>query len=119
MTRVAGFGARAGVSLDSLRAALAATGASGITGLATIPSRAEALRPLAEALGLPLHVVAVAGVATPSQSARVQAAFQTGSVAEAAALTAAGMGGRLVVLRVTSPDGMATCAVAIGKGDGP
>ncbi len=119
MRRVAGFGARAGASLDSLRAALDATGTSGITGLATVASRADALRPLAKALGLPLQVVAVEGVATPSQSPRVQAAFQTGSVAEAAALTAAGPGAQLVVLRVTSPDGMATCAVAIGKGDDP
>lgn len=119
MTRIAGFGARAGASSDSLRAALAATGASGITALATVHSRADLLRPLAAELGLPLQVVAVAGVATPTQSARVRSAFQTGSVAEAAALTAAGLGARLVALRVASPDGMATCAVAIGKGDDP
>ena len=77
---------------------------------------ADVLRPFAQALGLPLHLVPVQGVATPTQSGRVQLQFQTGSVAEAAALTAAGRGARLVVLRVTSPDGMATCAVAEGEG---
>lgn len=119
MIRVAGFGARAGASLDSLRAAYGATGASGITALATIQARADLVRPLAAELGLPLQVVAVAGVATPTRSARVQASFQTGSVAEAAALIAAGPGAQLAVLRVSAPDGMATCAVAIGKGDDP
>ncbi len=116
MIRIAGFGARPGASPDSLRAALDLAGARGITAFATIAPRADVLRPFAQALGLPLHLVPVQGVATPTQSGRVQLQFQTGSVAEAAALTAAGRGARLVVLRVTSPDGMATCAVAEGEG---
>lgn len=114
--RVAGFGLRPGAGRQSLLAALRlAAGEDPPDALATIPERAGALRPLAQELGLPLHLVAVAGVQTPTRSARVLASHGTGSVAEAAALVAAGPGARLVVGRVTSPDGMVTCAVAEGE----
>lgn len=114
--RVAGFGLRPGAGRQSLLAALAlAVGDAPPNALATIPEREGALGPLAQDMGLPLHLVAVAGVATPTRSARVLASHGTGSVAEAAALVAAGPGARLVVGRVVSPDGMATCAVAEGE----
>jgi cobalt-precorrin 5A hydrolase len=113
--QIAGFGMRAGTGPASLRDALARTGLK-VHALATIAERADLLRPLALAMGLPLRIVAVAGVATPTQSPRVQARFETGSVAEASALAAVGTGARLVGLRVTSDDGMATCAVARGDG---
>lgn len=114
--RIAGFGARPGAGLESLRAAydLAAQGRAA-DALATIPERAESLRALAAVLDLPLHLVQVAGVKTPSHSARVMARFGTGSVAEAAALVAAGPGARIIVRRTAAPDGMATCAVATGE----
>jgi cobalt-precorrin 5A hydrolase len=57
----------------------------------------------------------VAGVVTPSQSARVQALFGTGSLAEAAALVAAGPNARLLAAKTTSPCGRATCAIAISE----
>lgn len=116
MIRVAGFGMRAGAGPDSLRAALTMAGDGNLTALATIAERAAGLQPLADALALPLRIVPVQGVVTPTQSTRVQARFGTGSVAEAAALAGAGKGARLVVLRVSSGDGMATCAVAEGEG---
>ena len=115
-SRVAGIGMRSGAGLESLRAALELASGGAITALATIEARANALRPLAAELGLPMRVVPVAGVVTPTQSSRVQARFGTGSVAEAAALVAAGPGAMLLVKRVKSTDGMVTCAVAEGDG---
>ena len=90
-SRVAGIGMRSGAGLESLRAALELASGGAITALATIEARADALRPLAAELGLPMRVVPVAGVVTPTQSSRVQARFGTGSVAEAAAVLAAGV----------------------------
>ena len=52
--------------------------------------RLSEIRPLADALSLPLHLVQVAGIATPTQSARILALHATGSVAEAAAIAAGG-----------------------------
>ena len=103
--RIAGIGCRPGTPLPALLAALEAAG--GADALATIPERAPELRPLADARGLPLHLVAVAGVTTPTQSPRILAAFGTGSVAEAAALAA---GGRLTHPRRTF--GPVTIAIA-------
>jgi cobalt-precorrin 5A hydrolase len=119
MSRVAGFGFRGGASTASLLAALRLVEAQGgpATALATLPARAvaPALLRLAEARGLPLRAVEVAGIATPTRSARVEALHGTGSVAEAAALAGAGPGATLTVGRITAPDGMATCAMAAGK----
>lgn len=103
--RIAGIGCRLGTPLPALLAALEAAG--GADALATIPERAPELRPLADARGLPLHLVTVAGIATPTQSARILAAFGTGSVAEAAAIAA---GGRLIHPRRTF--GPVTIAIA-------
>ncbi|QBX33431.1 cobalamin biosynthesis protein [Paracoccus liaowanqingii] len=93
--RIAGIGCRPGTSMDLLATALQAAG--GAQALATIPERAPEIRPLAAALDLPLHLVAVAGIDTPTQSPRILARFRTGSVAEAAALAASRTrGGRLI-----------------------
>ena len=117
--RVAGIGFRKGASLDSLRAALAAVEALGgrAEALASLPEKAAdpALQALAAERGLPLIPVAVQGIATPTQSPRIQAMHGTGSVAEAAALAAAGPGAKITVARISAPDGRATCAMAATK----
>ena len=114
--RVAGLGFRAGATVESLRAVLEAVEARGgvADALATLPGRAgdPSLRALAVARGLAIHAVAVDGVVTPTQSARIMALHGTGSVAEAAALAGAGAGARLTVERINAADGMATCAMA-------
>jgi len=114
--RIAGMGFRKDAPLASLRAVLAAVEQAGGTAmaLATVPGKADApaLRVLAAERGLSVLAVAVAGVDTPGQSARVRALHGTGSLAEAAALVAAGPGATLTVARMTAPDGMATCAMA-------
>jgi cobalt-precorrin 5A hydrolase len=124
--RVAGLGFRAAATqadlAQAVQAALAATGGARLDALATIPRKASApaLRALAAAMGLPVHAVEVAGQDTPTRSARLLAGFATGSVAEAAALAAVGLGARLIVPRVMAANGMATAAIAetssLGKG---
>ena len=69
------------------------------------------------ALALPLIAVtpdALRAMETPTRSAVSLAARDTGSVAEAAALAAAGEGAWLIASRRISPDRMATCAIAQG-----
>jgi cobalt-precorrin 5A hydrolase len=113
---VAGFGFRSGVTLAALQEALVlAGGADGVTHLATLADKAEGLAPLGLALGLPVLAVAdgvLLGQATLTRSGRVQALKGVGSVAEAAALAAAGPGARLRGPRVVSADGTATAAIA-------
>jgi cobalt-precorrin 5A hydrolase len=115
---VAGFGFRSGVTLAALQDALARAGGSdGVTHLATLAGKAVTLHPLARHLGLPVVEVdeeTLQGHATLTQSARVEGLFGTGSVAEAAALAAAGPGARLRGPRAVSADGMATAAIAEG-----
>lgn len=114
--RVAGFGFRAGASLACLRGVLEAVEARGgpAAALAAPPHKARdaALRALAAERGLPLRAMPVAGIETPTHSTRIAAEFGTGSVAEAAALAAAGPGARITVARIVAPDAMATCAMA-------
>ena len=121
--KVAGFGFRDGAPLGSLRMALGLVEQAGgpATALATATSKAgaAALNDLAIERGLVVLAVPVVGVATPTQSPRVQAMFGTGSVAEAAALAGAGDGATIIVGRVTSPDGLATCAMALSCGARP
>ena len=110
---VAGFGSRSGATAASLRSALllAQAGAPPVTHVATLADKA----PLLKALGLPiLAVETLDEIATPTRSAASLAARGTGSVAEAAALAAAGPGARLLVSRQISPDRKATCAIAEG-----
>lgn len=114
--RVAGIGFRHGAPLESLRGVLKAAEALGgpAEALASLPEKAAdaRLQSLAAERGLPLYPVAVAGLTTPTQSPRVHALHATGSVAEAAALAAAGPGAKITVARITASDGMATCAMA-------
>lgn len=118
--RVAGMGFRAGATLAQLRRTLELAEARGgpVDALATLPARAAsaALRQLARSRGLTIHAVSVAGVDTPSRSPRIMALHGTGSVAEAAALVAAGPGATLTLPRLRSPDGMVTCAIAETEG---
>ena len=117
---VAGFGFRSGVTLAALQDALAQAGGSqGVTHLATLAAKADGLGPLARALALPviaLEPEALRGVGTLTLSDRVEEMFGTGSVAEAAALVAAGLGARLRGARAVSADGTATAAIAEGAG---
>lgn len=110
--RVAGFGCRPGAPIEALRDALTRTGIQDLAALATIPMRETELTALARALDLPLHLSEVAGITTPMRSERIQAMHGTGSVAEAAALSACGPGARIIVTRVTSTCGRATAAIA-------
>ena len=114
--RVAGFGCRAGVTREALAALLgiAEAEAGAVAALACPPHRADepGLRALASARRLPLNAVPVAGVETPTRSARIAECYGTGSVAEAAALVAAGPGARITRTRIVASDGMATCAIA-------
>ncbi len=114
---VAGFGFSSRADLDSLRSALAATGAARPALLATAGGKDThpALAALAAELGLPVRGVDVAGVATETRAPRSLDAHGTGSVAEAAALVAAGPGARLIAARQVSGDRLATCALAIGE----
>ena len=114
---VAGFGFRSDTGLSSLRAvlALAQQGHGAATALAAPQDKAPALTALAEALGLPVIAIppqALAAAPTLTRSAASLAARGTGSVAEAAALAAAGLGARLLGPRHVSLDRRATCALA-------
>jgi cobalt-precorrin 5A hydrolase len=115
---VAGFGFRSETTLAALQDALSrAGGPEGITHLATLAAKAPGLAPLGNLLGLPVIALppeALIDQPTLTRSARVQALHGTGSVAEAAALGAAGPGARLRGPRVASSDGTATAAIAEG-----
>ena len=117
---VAGFGFRSGVTLAALQdALLRAGGPEGLTHLATLAAKSKGLEPLATELGLPLLELepkVLQGQVTLTQSGRVDALFGTGSVAEAAALAAAGRGSVLRGPRAVSADGTATAAIAEGAG---
>lgn len=119
--RVAGIGLRRDAGAPALLAALeAAGGLAGLDALATIEEKAPALSALAAGLGLPVRAVpaeALRGQETATRSPRILARHGTGSLAEAAALFAAGPRARLLAPRAVSSDGMATAAIA--EGDGP
>lgn len=112
--RVAGLGFRRGASAESLKAALALVGEAQALATAEDKVAEPGFARLARELGLPVHAVsrAALGAQGVEGSARVMAEFGTGSVAEAAALAAAGPGARLVIGRRTGPDGMAVAAIA-------
>jgi cobalt-precorrin 5A hydrolase len=117
---VAGFGFRAAATLESLLDALNRTGTPRPPGLlATAEDKAPALAGLAARLNLPLLSIpkaALAAAETATRSATVAALRGTGSVAEAAALVAAGPGASLLGPRAVSADRMATCALAARTG---
>lgn len=116
---VAALGFRTAAPVASLRAALeAAETAAGVraNGLATAAAKAQALALTALALerGLPVLAITDLPADTPTQSPAALATYGTGSVAEAAALAAAGPAARLLTTRIVSTDGMATAAIATG-----
>lgn len=120
--KVAGLGFKRDVTLASLREALLAAGGSeGLAAVATVSDKADAevLKQLARECGVPIKAIAaemLAGIDTPTQSNLIAKKFGTGSVAEAAALAAAGPGARLIATRVVSQDRTATAAIAEGDG---
>lgn len=120
--KVAGLGFRKEVTLASLREALlAAGGPEGLAAIATVSDKADAepLLQLARECGVPVKAVpadVLASVDTLTQSKFVTEKFGTGSVAEAAALAAAGPRARLIATRVVSQDRTATAAIAEGDG---
>ncbi|MCV3271384.1 cobalamin biosynthesis protein [Roseobacter sinensis] len=115
----AGFGFRKEASSSSLEDAYGrACEAAAPEVLATVDDKAvaEAFRLFAEELGLPVKAVPVDVLQeqeTTTQSAASKARYGAGSVAEAAALAAAGPGARLLTVRQISADKLATCALAI------
>ncbi|MCG2625763.1 cobalamin biosynthesis protein [Bradyrhizobium sp. WYCCWR 13023] len=121
--KVAGLGFKKEATLASLREALvAAGGPGGLAAVATISDKADAevLKQLAHECGVPIKAVpadVLASIETPTQSKRITETFGTGSVAEAAALAAAGVRARLIATRAISQDRTATAAIA--EGDGP
>jgi cobalt-precorrin 5A hydrolase/precorrin-3B C17-methyltransferase len=119
---VVGIGASTGPPADEVAAliegALAAAGLdpASVAEVATIDRRAT--EPAVLGLGLPVRAFssgALAEIAVPSPSAVVEAAVGTPSVAEAAALLAAGPGAELVVLKRAS----AHATVAVARRTGP
>ena len=116
---VAGFGFRASADVAALEAALASAqrGLPRVTALAVPDDKYALAAALAGALRLPLirvDPVALRAALPATRSAASLAARGTGSVAEAAALAAAGPGARLLTHRHISPDRRATCAIAEG-----
>ncbi|RXD07646.1 cobalamin biosynthesis protein [Sphingomonas sp. UV9] len=121
---VAGFGFRTGANVASLRTALAAVqhGHASVTTLAAPHDKLALVSELAKTLGLPVIAVTPDALQipnTPTQSIASLEARETGSVAEAAALAAAGAGAQLLATRHISPDRMATCAIARSGVEGP
>ncbi len=115
--KVAGFGFRAAAKEQALQTALAAAGGTnGLTALATAADKAlvPAFARFAEGMDLPVLAVPLSDLrATPATpSAHTPARYGCHSLAEAAALAAAGPGARLTGPRAVSPCGTATCAIA-------
>jgi cobalt-precorrin 5A hydrolase len=122
---VAGIGFRRGAGAAEIvaliRQALAAAGAdpAALTTIATALDRADepAIREAAAAFGLvPIGIDAPALAAyddrVPTRSPRIEALRGVGSLCEAAALAAAGPGGRLALPRMARTS--VTCALAFG-----
>ena len=117
---VAGFGMRADVTEASLQEALDQTGYAP-DAIATVADKAEfvAFQAFARAQNLPIQTVSQDSLDQAQTQTQSQASLQhrgTGSVAEAAALIAAGTGATLISTRKISNDRLATCAIAITEG---
>ncbi|GAA3345872.1 hypothetical protein GCM10020358_54630 [Amorphoplanes nipponensis] len=120
-----GLGARAGVPEEELAAAIdaalrqAGREPAGIAGLATLDRRAAeaGVRAVARRHGWPVTgfpAAALAGVVVPHPSAAVAATAGTPSVAEAAALLAAGPGAVLVLPKRVFPRSTVAIARRVG-----
>jgi len=114
---VVGVGCSSGASAADVHRAVTmalaagAMAAASVAEIATIDRRRS--HPAVTALQLPIRdfdAALLASVDVPHPSAQVRAAVGTPSVAEAAALLAAGAGGELIVAKQTTP--MATAAVS-------
>jgi cobalt-precorrin 5A hydrolase len=125
---VAGLGCRKGTTCDALISALDAAcieariSRESITALATgeIKREEPGILQLADALGLPLHIVpdeALIGAEprTKTVSRHSLARAQSSSLSEAAALAAAGDTSEIIVPRLISQG--ATCALAASRGE--
>ncbi|MEM6307368.1 MAG: cobalamin biosynthesis protein [Pseudomonadota bacterium] len=115
---VAGFGFRTRATVDSFQGALAKCTTPPVTDFAVPVEKSQhtAFQAFAHATQTSVHLVRSDHLQlqkTPTQSAKSLALKGTGSVAEAAALAAAGPGARLTHRRVISDDGCVTCAIAI------
>ncbi|MFI0474077.1 cobalamin biosynthesis protein [Halomonas sp. HMF6819] len=121
--KVAGLGYSSEATLDSLSQALEALieRFGPVERLAAAESKQALVQRLGQARGLSVSLVAdeaLARAETLTHSARSHQAFGTGSVAEAAALLAAGPGARLLAPRLISNDRKATAALAVApKGE--
>jgi len=119
---VAGFGFRDAVTVESLANALGHARRNGTaTAFATVEDKAQhpAFRNFASekdisVIRVPSEMLEKQNTKTQSQASLT--ARGNGSVAEAAALAAAGPDARLLAPRVISDDGLATCALAEGSG---
>ncbi|MEP4198849.1 MAG: cobalamin biosynthesis protein [Aliishimia sp.] len=118
---VAGFGFTSSASADSLAQALHATGhGDRLDQLATAADKAvsSVMLDFSREHGTPIASIEpslLEAMQTKTQSLTSQQMRRTGSVAEAAALAAAGPGARLITPRQISADRLATCAIAIGE----
>jgi len=118
--RALGIGFRAAADLSSLQDALQqvlllAGGGIDVVVTESAKSREKLFREFAQVMGVPglgITPTDLEQMITPTQSQRIIDKFGTGSLAEAAALAAAGPDARLVAERVISGDGMATAAIA-------
>ena len=135
MKLVAGLGFRGGCEAASLRSALqAALGAAStahgqpitlahLSVLTTAADKAQhpALLQLADELQVPIHPIPLPALADQSAapSAHVPTRYGAHSVAEAAALAAAGPSATLLGRRSISPDRMATAALAFTENTSP
>lgn len=119
---VAGFGFRAAATAESLRSALEIALAQSdrsnpLTALATAWDKAAAPEFRRFAAECRLPVLAIPADALQLQEAQasvhVPARYGHRSLAESAALAAAGPGARMLVLRCVSADRLATAAIAL------
>jgi len=112
--RIAGLGFRKGVSAESLAAALALV--APFDAIATLDSKAQepGFINLINTLPQPFHPVSQADLqaAETEGAGAARRLYGTGSVAESAALAAAGPGARLVQTKIKGPDGQAVAALA-------
>ena len=117
---VAGFGFSTRATARSLEDALRATGYDGpITVVACPDDKAlsDVMSDVARPRGVLINAVLphkLEQAQTQTQSILSRLMRRTGSVAEAAALAAAGPGARLLHPRAVSDDRLATCAIAQG-----
>lgn len=117
---VAGFGFREGASEESLESAYARAQGDWEAGIfATADDKVGGLQDFARTQGAVVRAVTERELSAQEPLTLSQASISargTGSLAEAAALAAAGPGARLLGPRAISEDRQATCALAIGAG---